>query len=154
MTRAGASRLGNRWTGRLWRTLHGLSSRLSLRTKLIASLITLVIIALVVISCVSASILRGYLLGQTDADLRGQALEQIAAQAVQDQLNGSSCMRAGFELANSGNAVWWIPAGGTIQQVVQPSADGMSTTCLGSGGPALSTVSAAASRLAASPGLT
>jgi two-component system OmpR family sensor kinase len=137
----------------LWRALHGLSSRVSLRTKLITSLITLVIIALVVISCVSASILRGYLLGQTDTNLKNQGLEQTAAQAVADQLNGNSCGRAGFALSNA-YAVWWIPAGGTIQQVVQPDADGMTTSCLGSGGPTLSTVSAAASRLAADPGLT
>jgi two-component system OmpR family sensor kinase len=127
---------------------------MSLRTKLIASLITLVIIALVVISFVSASILRGYLLGQTDAALKAQGLEQIAAQAVQDQLDGSACQHAGFELANAGDAVWWIPARGTIQQVVQPAANGMSTSCLGSGGPALSTVSAVSPQLVAYPGLT
>ena len=150
MTRAGASNLDGRRTGRFWR---GLSSRVSLRTKLIASLITLVIIALVVISCVSASILRGYLLGQTDTTLRAQGLEQIAVQAVNDQLSGSSCGRAGLDLANAGDAVWWIPEGGSIQQVVQPAADGMSTSCLGGGGPALSTVSAAASRLVPNPGL-
>jgi two-component system OmpR family sensor kinase len=154
MTAQGASRAERRWAGRLWLALHGLSSRTSLRTKLIATLITLVIVALAVISCVSASILRGYLLGQTDTALRAQGLELIAVQAVNDQLNGSPCGRAGLELANAGDAVWWIPAGGSIQQIVQPAADVTSASCVGSGGPALSTVTAAASRLTADPGLT
>ncbi len=132
-----------------------MSSRTPLQTKLIATLITLVMVALVVISCVGASILRGYLLGQTDNSLRSTAIEQIAGQAVSDSLAGHGCGRSGFELANAGNPVWWIPAGGSIQQIVQPSADGMSTSCTGTGaGLTIAAVSAVAPQLSANPGLT
>jgi two-component system, OmpR family, sensor kinase len=152
---AGAQTKDGRGTARPWRALRQLSSRTSLQTKLIATLIMLVIVALVVISCVSASILRGYLLQQTDNSLRSTAIEQIAGQAVTDALDGSGCGRSGFELANAGNPVWWIPAGGTIQQIVQPAADGMTATCTGNGsGPTIAAVSAVAPQLTANSGLT
>jgi two-component system, OmpR family, sensor kinase len=152
---AGAQSRDGRARARPRQALRRLYSRTPLQTKLIATLITLVIIALVVISCVSASILRSYLLGQTDNSLRSSAVEQIAGQAVNDALDGSGCGRAGFELANAGNPVWWIPATGTIQQIVQPATDQMSTGCTSNGvGPTIAAVSAVEPQLAANPGLT
>ena len=62
---AGAPSHDGRATARPWRAMQRLSSRTSLRVKLVAVLFTLVTVALVVISCVGTSILRGYLLGQT-----------------------------------------------------------------------------------------
>src|SRR5690348_1781215 len=148
---AGAESQDGRGTARPWQALRRLSNRTSLQTKLIATLIMLVTVALVVISCVGASILRGYLLGQTDNSLRASAIEQIAAQAVTDSLDGNGCLRSGFELANAGNPVWWIPDGGSIQQIVAPPADGMSNSCMGNGGPTTAAVSAVAPRLVANP---
>ncbi len=152
---AGVQSQGGRERARPWQGIRRLYSRTPLQTKLIATLITLVIVALVVISCVGASILRGYLLGQTDNTLRSATIEQISVNAVNDAFGARGCGNAGLELANTGNAVWWIPNGGTIQQIIQPAANGMSTSCSGSGaGPTTAAVAAVASRLAADPGLT
>jgi two-component system OmpR family sensor kinase len=152
---AGVQSRDGRARARPWQTLRRLPSRTPLQTKLIATLITLVIIALVVISCVSASILRGYLLQQTDNSLQSSTIEQISVNAVNDAVGVRGCGNAGLELANAGNPVWWIPVGGTIQQVVQPAADGMTATCTGNGsGPTVAAVSAVAPQLTANSGLT
>jgi two-component system OmpR family sensor kinase len=51
--------------------LRRLSERTPLRVKLITSLLTLVALALVVMSFISTSVFRGYLLNQADGQLRG-----------------------------------------------------------------------------------
>jgi two-component system, OmpR family, sensor kinase len=139
---------------RAWRSVRRLSSRTSLRTKLITALITLVILALAAISCVGISILRGYLIGQTDNTLRSAGIEQLGVRAVNDSLNGNGCGASGTALANSKYGVWWIPAGGSLQQVVQPVGGGFSSSCNGGGGPSMSAISAVESQLVATPGLT
>ena len=156
MTAEGASSQDGPTRARAWQAVRRLSSRTSLRTKLITALITLVILALAAISCAGISILRGYLIGQTDTTLRGQGLEQLAVHAVNDSLSNNGCGGSGVELANSKYAVWWIPAGGAPEQVVQPVVGGFSNSCTGNGssGPSTSAISAVASQLAANPGLT
>ena len=155
MTAEGASSQGGPARARAWRSVRRLSSRTSLRTKLVTALITLVILALAAISCAGISILRGYLIGQTDNTLRSAGIEQLGVHAVSDSLNGNGCGGSGVELANSKWAVWWIPANGALQQVVQPVGGGFSTTCTGNGGgPSMSTISAIQSQLVANPGLT
>ena len=76
--------------------------------------------------------------------------------AVNDSLSNNGCGGSGVELANSKYAVWWIPAGGAPEQVVQPVVGGFSNSCTGNGssGPSTSAISAVASQLAANPGLT
>ena len=156
MAAEGASSRDGPARAQAWQAVRRLSSRTSLRTKLITALITLVILALAAISCAGISILRGYLIGQADTSLRGQGLEQLAVHAVNDSLSNIGCGGSGVDLANSKYAVWWIPAGGAPQQVVQPVAGGFSTSCTGngSGGPSTSAISAVASQLVANPGLT
>ena len=111
-----------RGTGRPWRRLRRLSSRTSLRVRLIATLTTLVILALVVISCVGTSILRGYLLGQTDQLLQSGGVQHTAALAVAGSPNATASME------QSGFTVWWLPEGGSLQQVVQPGGMALGTT--------------------------
>jgi two-component system, OmpR family, sensor kinase len=155
MTAEGASSQNGPARARGWRAVRRLSSRTSLRTKLITALITLVILALAAISFAGISILRGYLIGQTDNTLRSETIEQLGVHAVNDSLNGNGCGGTGVGLANSKYAVWWIPAGGALQQIVQPVAGGFSTSCTGNGGgPSMSAISAVEPRLVANPGLT
>ena len=116
MTARGAESRGSHWAAWPWQALRRLSSRTSLRTKLITALFTLVTLALVAISCAGISILRSYLLGQTDQALQSPALQHAAAQAV----NGDAFQSGALE--QQGFAVWWQPVGGTLQEVVQPAA--------------------------------
>jgi two-component system, OmpR family, sensor kinase len=142
---AGAPSQDVRGTARPWRAMQRLSSRTSLRVKLIATLFTLVILALVVISCVGTSILRGYLLGQTDQVLQNDGIQHTAALAAFGSPNAAASME------QSGFTVWWLPDGGRLQQVVQPG--GMALGATRDSG--ISTLSGSVtSALAGPPGLT
>jgi type II secretory pathway pseudopilin PulG len=99
-----------------------LSSRTSLRTKLIAAVFALVVIALAVISIVGAMFMRTYLIGQTDQTLQNGGLQHTALDAAAGS-NGSA-----VELAQAGYAIWWLPSGGSLQQIAQPVAE--CRTCL------------------------
>ena len=130
---------------RPWRAVRRLSGRTSLRTKLVTTLAALVILALAAISCAGITILRNYLLGNTDQLLQSGTVKATAARAV----GGSQ--DATVQLAQAGYAVWWLPSGGTLNQVVQPSSI--------SWGPASnsgisSLPSSVTSELAANPGMT
>ncbi len=114
MTAGAESQQHGRGTAGPWRALGRLSSRASLRVKLIAVLFTLVTLALVVISCVGTSILRGYLLGQTDQALQSTGVQRTAYLAATGSYHDAS------EMAGAGFAVWWLPNGGGLEQVVQP----------------------------------
>jgi two-component system, OmpR family, sensor kinase len=114
MTARGAESQGSHWAVRPWRALRRLSDRTSLRTKLVTALFTLVTLALVAISLAGISILRSYLLGQTDQQLQSGGLQHLAVQAI-----GGDTFQSGA-LAQAGYAVWWQPVGGTLQEVVQP----------------------------------
>jgi two-component system, OmpR family, sensor kinase len=141
---AGAESQYGRGAARPWQVLRRLSSRTSLRVKLIAVLFTLVTVALVVISCVGTSILRGYLLGQTDQGLQNSQVQHVAAAAA-----SGSYPNAG-EMAQNGFAVWWLPNGGRLQQVVQPGGMDLGPTPTG-----ISTLpSSVTSMLVANPNLT
>ncbi len=141
---AGAESQHGRGTAGRWRALGRLSSRTSLRVKLIAVLFTLVTLALVVISCVGTSILRGYLLGQTDQALQNSQVQRVAAAAASGSFSSAG------EMGQNGFAVWWLPNGGSLQQVVQPGGMDLGPTPSG-----ITTLPASVtSMLAANPGLT
>jgi two-component system OmpR family sensor kinase len=129
MTAAGASsrdsHWADHWTGRPWQAVQQLSSRTSLRTKLIATLITLVIFALVAISCVSMSILRGYLLGQTYNTI--QANEHISQDAVRGYLSTGDTATASAPFT-----VYWLSSNGHLVQVITPRSNSTSFGMLGS----------------------
>jgi two-component system OmpR family sensor kinase len=113
MTVQGAESQGSHPAARPWRALRRLSSRTSLRTKLMATLFTLVAAALVAISCAGISILRSYLLGQTYNDL--QAYQATAKHAVGDYVV------SGQTFQTSGNFVtYWLPDNGQLTGVVTP----------------------------------
>jgi signal transduction histidine kinase len=151
MTAEGASSRGSQGMSRPWRALRGLTSRTSLRTKLIAAVFTLVVIALAVISIVGAMFIRTYLIGQTDQVLQNGVLQHTAGAAVAGSGSGFQSQPQ-LALAQGGYAVWWLPSGGSLQQVVQPSDISFS------GGSSASGVSnlpaAVTSALVANPGLT
>ncbi len=130
---------------RPWASLRRLSARTSLRTKLIAAMLALVAVALVVISIVGATFMRTYLLGQTDNNLR--SLEQLTAQAVGGDPGAQG------KLAENGYSVWWLPDGGSSQQIVNPPAAPYSGLPSGDVPPAQFTLSTQA-RLASNNGLT
>jgi len=111
MSEEAGSRASQR-TARSWDAIRRLHNRTSLRTKLVTALLALVVVALVVISVVGLSFMRTYLLGQTDTQLR--SIQGYAVGAV------TGDPRAAAELAGDGYAVWWIPEGGSVQQVVEP----------------------------------
>jgi signal transduction histidine kinase len=119
---AGAQSHDVHGTARPRRVMRRLSSRTSLRVRLIATLTTLVILALVVISCVGTSILRGYLLGQTDQLLQSGGVQHTAGLAVLGSPNATASME------QSGFTVWWLPEGGSLQQIVQPGGMTLGTT--------------------------
>jgi two-component system OmpR family sensor kinase len=142
MTLEGA---GNR-AARPWRGLRRLSSRTPLRTKLIAALGMLVILALAAISSAGIMILRNYLLGQTDSSLPGYARGAQANEVPNYLTTGL----AHHTLSNV--TIYWLPSGGQLAGVLTPGASP------GSGGPMPSSsplsppvLSGAASWLAANP---
>src|SRR6266700_2383923 len=79
MTTAGANSRDGHWTPRVWPAVRELSSRTSLRSKLITALVALVVVALAAISVSGVWLLRSYLTSQDDNQL----------QAVFDQLNSN-----------------------------------------------------------------
>jgi two-component system, OmpR family, sensor kinase len=141
---AGTESQHGRVTAGPWRALGRWTRRTSLRVKLIAVLFTLVTLALVVISCVGTSILRGYLLGQTDQALQNNQVQHAAAAAA------SGSFSAADSLTQGGFTVWFLPNGGSLQQVVQPGGMDLGPTPSG-----ITTLPASVtSMLAANPGLT
>ena len=146
MTAEGASSRAGHWTGRPWDAVRQLSSRTSLRTKLIAAVFALVVIALAVISIVGAMFMRTYLIGQTDQTLQNGGLQHTALDAAAGS-NGSA-----VALAQAGDAIWWLPSGGSLQQIAQPSDIPVWGGSPGSGVSNLPP--SVTSRLASNPGLT
>src|SRR5271165_568306 len=107
MTAEGASGRTGHWAARPWDVVRRISSRTSLRTKLIAAVFALVVIALAVISIVGAMFMRTYLIGQTDQTLQNGGLQHLAGDAAAGS-NGSA-----VAVAQAGYAVWWLPSGGS-----------------------------------------
>jgi two-component system, OmpR family, sensor kinase len=134
-------RVGGNWARRPWDSVRRLSSRTSLRTKLITALLALVIIALTVIGVAFAAFMRSYLLGQVDQQLKSQNLQNAAVRSVSDTLSGNTdpfAQQNEANLAEAGYAVWWIPAGGKPQQIVQPASSGFAASSQGNVLPAKS----------------
>src|SRR5271165_6451000 len=142
----GTSSQAGHWTGRPWDAVRQLAGRTSLRTKLIAAVFALVVIALAVISIVGAMFMRTYLIGQVDQTLQNGGLQHLAGDAAAGS-NGSA-----VAVAQAGYAVWWLPSGGSLQQIVQPSDFSKFGGSPGSGVSNLPP--SVTSALAANPGLT
>src|SRR4030088_3196579 len=99
--------------GRAWQRLRGLPGRTPLRVKLITAVLALVAVALAVISFTGISVLRGYLLNQSDNTLQGLANQ--ADHAVGLYVGGAK--QATFPAT----AVAWVPSGGKLQWVIVPT---------------------------------
>jgi signal transduction histidine kinase len=83
---------------RAWDAVRRLSDRTSLRTKLVASLLVLVILALGVIDFVSINQLQGYLVGRADHQLQSFANQMLPASGFPQEPTGpqiGSFMTAG-----------------------------------------------------------
>jgi two-component system, OmpR family, sensor kinase len=153
MTPEGAGSRGH-WAARPWNALRQLSDRTSLRTKLITALLALVAVALAVISIVGVAFLHTYLLGQVDnSQLRNQAVQHTAGQAVNASLSNSPYQGSQATMAALGYAVWWLPDGGSSQLIVQPTSASYGALSQGEVPPSQLTPSVQ-SQLAASPWLT
>jgi len=96
-----------------WQSLRQLPDRTPLRVKVITAVLALVTIALVVISVAGIAILKSSLLGPYDSNLESgfvQVVHQDLVPYLTQDATGNQ----------PGAAVDWIPAGGKVQQVVQP----------------------------------
>ena len=93
-----------------------LPGRTPLRVKLISALLALVAIALAVISIAGISVLKSYLLGQTDAQLTSYDTQPFLR--IQEYLAGA----APPTVQTGGLALAWVPAGGRVHMVIKPGA--------------------------------
>ena len=96
-----------------WRSIAAVPGRTPLRIKLITALLTLVAIALTVISVAGIAILRNDLLGPVDNSLTSQF-----STAVGDVLNYQQTGQTG---SRTDIALDWIPANGAVHAVVVPT---------------------------------
>jgi two-component system OmpR family sensor kinase len=106
---------------RRWREARRVPGRVPLRIKLITAVLALVAVALSIISIAGISVLRGYLLGRTDADLQNLAASRNIHLAVQQYLFSPTVEEA------PGGQLWlaYLPGGGhQCQPVVVPAAGG------------------------------
>jgi two-component system, OmpR family, sensor kinase len=107
--RGGPAGQGGQGGSGFWRTAAALPGRTPLRVKLITAVLALVAIALAVISITGITVLKSYLLGQTDSGLH--ALAPKAEQAVAQYLGGLP------PVVSNVAAVAWIRSGGKLRQV-------------------------------------
>jgi two-component system, OmpR family, sensor kinase len=98
---------------RPWQAIRDLPGRTPLRVKLITAVLALTAIALAVISIAGISVLRSYLLNQSDNTLQGYSgtSEHYIAQYVEGQTQGWGSPVV---------SVAWVQSGGKLQWVVQP----------------------------------
>jgi signal transduction histidine kinase len=75
------SRRGS-WAARAWEPVRGVSDRTSLRTKLVAAMLALVIVAIGVMSFVSIARIKSYLIGQADQQLNSAAAQYTNGQRI------------------------------------------------------------------------
>src|SRR6266498_762602 len=99
---------------RTWRAARQLPSRTPLRVKLTSALLVLVAVALAVISITGISVLKSYLLGQTDAQLASYDAQPLQ-RAIQDYLGGGQTT-----VLSGGLALAWVPTGGHVHMVIRP----------------------------------
>jgi two-component system, OmpR family, sensor kinase len=105
MTAEGARRRGGRWVMRPWLGLRRLLSRTSLRTKLIATLLALVVLALAAMGFAGISLLRGQLLGSYSNSLQQEGTSQTL----------SLCLR--FGNCPSGLGIYILTSSGQLQTI-------------------------------------
>jgi two-component system OmpR family sensor kinase len=92
-----------------------LPGRTPLRVKLISALLALVAVALVVISITGISVVRSYLLGQSN-----QQLIELTGQFGQVKQDMEAYLQSPGVREQPGVSVAWIPSGSALQQVVRP----------------------------------
>ncbi len=118
MTAQEAGSQEGHWAIRPWRAVRRLSSRTSLRTKLVTAMLALVISALAAMACVGISLLRGQLLGPIDTTLQQEAYGTNLLGCAEGYINGF----------NSGCSVdldvYWIADNGQV--TVVPTAESSS----------------------------
>ena len=118
MTSEGADARSGNWIQRALRGVRTLSGRTSLRTKLVATLLILVIVALVTMGFTGVYLLRQQLLGPTDTTLTNDDLRHAARAA----LAGDPASQG--NLSGNGFSVWWVPQSGAPASVAQPASTG------------------------------
>ena len=140
---AGTGGRAGHWAARSWRTVRLVSARTSLRTKLVATLLVLVVMALAAMGFSGVSLLRGQLLGTY-----ANSLQQEANSGAID-----GCLFNGH--CPSGLAVYFLDASGHLQIVSlgasayspegtsQPSLSGMTASWLADNPQQAVTISAA-----------
>jgi len=101
----------------IWQAVTDLPRRTPLRVKLITALLALVAIALAVISVAGIVILKDSLLGPSDNELASNMTPVIRGYIVPYLQNPVT--RSDYQ----GVAVDWIPARGTVHQVIRPYSD-------------------------------
>src|SRR5690242_2743082 len=110
---AGAQTQDGQEKARRWQSLRELPSRTSLRVKLLASLLALVIVALVAMACVGFSLLRGQLISTLDGSIPPLASNEVAACAEAYANGNTGGCRVDFDL-------YWIAPGGQVFTVPTP----------------------------------
>ncbi len=110
---AGMQTQDGRGKARPGEALRQLADRTSLRTRLLASLLALVIVALVAMACVGLSLLSGQLIGSLDNTIQQQASNAVA-NCAQDFTNGNVAdCPVDFDL-------YWISPSGQVTFVPTP----------------------------------
>jgi two-component system OmpR family sensor kinase len=99
-----------------WQSIRSLSGRTPLRVKLITALLALVAIALAVSSVAGLAILRNDLLGPYDSFLSSGQFAHLGDSSVQNYL-ATGAQQPPLE---TGIAIDWIPAHGSVHQVMVP----------------------------------
>jgi len=98
---------------RSWQAVRSLPGRTPLRVKLVTAVLALAAVALAVISIAGISVLRSYLLNQSDNSLQGYS--NSAQHSVEQYLSGFSPGHY------PGVAVAWFQPGSKLQWVIQPT---------------------------------
>ncbi len=105
MTAEGARSRGGRWVMRPWLALRRRSSRTSLRTKLIATLLALVVLALAAMGFAGISLLRSQLLGTYSNSLQQEGTSPTL----------NTCLSFGH--CPSGLGIYVLTSGGQLQTI-------------------------------------
>jgi len=105
MTAEGARSRGGRWVMRPWLSLRRRSSRTSLRTKLIATLLALVVLALAAMGFAGISLLRSQLLGTYSNSLQQEGTSPTL----------NTCLSFGH--CPSGLGIYVLTSGGQLQTI-------------------------------------
>jgi two-component system OmpR family sensor kinase len=115
MTAEGASSQAGYWAARPWLAVRRLSSRTSLRVKLIMALVTLVLIALAAMGFAGVSLLRSDLIAPYNAELQNAGTSQAVPDCVANYLsgNGGNCRVLGLD-------IYWLTSSGQLETVSTP----------------------------------